>query len=308
MDNPPFLEYSPTRLSEKNAISLLDKILKAHRYIFDKSKSKHQHDIIINEGKKDEKRFKYYELVKIIREQGYAEPLQVYYDRTDTVFGGTLQMSISNWQMALEFEYAGEKKIIQGPFRSSPSERELSNDIEFYREEICIESNVYDFEMCCRNYRGFLFSCIALVDAYINRHIILSNYNKLSSDNFVRLKESKNTDERIELFIKCYCNNNSFEDLKQRVEWDNFKKIKNLRNEIIHATNPYLGISIPDIATILNYSRKGIGELLLLFQLWQGRNTLAFIEKVRTSPIVHYNQITLMDHGNHTIKKQFKKG
>ena len=74
----------------------------------------------------------------------------------------------------MTISWGGHKKTVPGPGRITPSEWELSDDIEFYKEETCIECNsgTSDFEMAARNYRGISYSLSpALVDCYINRHI-----------------------------------------------------------------------------------------------------------------------------------------
>lgn len=73
---------------------------------------------------------------------------------------------------------------------------------------------------------------------------------------------------------------------------------------MIHSISPYFGISLREIATNLNLSILGIGEMLKKFQEGQGRASLGFIERVRTSPVVHFNEITLRGDGNHTQKLQ----
>ncbi|MEX2596467.1 MAG: hypothetical protein WEC59_06000, partial [Salibacteraceae bacterium] len=187
------------------------------------------------------------ELIQEIRKFGVCGFLQTDLDRQDNVFGGTFGMSTPNWQMKLTTEWAGYKKALSGPCRNIPSEIDISEDIEFYKEETCIESSDHDFEMCFRNYRGYLFSSIALIDSYINRHIILFDFNGLKTNEFNQLKSSRNSEERIELFINQFCNF-SFNDFKQSAAWRDFKKLKELRNEMVHSLNPYMGLEIKEIA------------------------------------------------------------
>jgi hypothetical protein len=269
------------------------------------SAPKHKQAIIKNQGTDKEKKIKYIDLVKQIREFGTCE-IQGDLDRTDMVFGGTFGMSSPNWQFSFTTEWAGYKKKLKGPFRNVPSESDLSDDIEFYKDETCIESCEYDFDMVARNYRGYLFSTIALIDSYINRHLILFEFKGENSSGFKELKESRNTEHRLELFIDTYCNF-KFADFIKSKEWSDFKKLRLLRNEVIHSTNPYLGISLREIATNLNLSIHGIGTFLKKLQEGQGRLTLAFIERIRTSPVIHYNQVTLKAEGKFEEKKFINK-
>lgn len=304
MENPNFLIQQSPRLSSKQSELIINEILKKLNIILPSS-NKNKQSIIKNKGTENEKHIKYFALVKQIRETGTCE-IQEDLDRLDSVFGGTFGMSSPTWQLNSTTEWAGYKKKLAGPFRSYPSESELSDDIEFYKEETCIESNVYDFEMVARNYRGFLFSTIALIDSYINRHIILFKFKNRESDIFSELKESRIAERRLELFINEFCNF-SFSDFVKSPEWSDFKKLKALRNEVIHSTDPYLGINLQEIASNLNLSINGVGTLLKKLQEGQNRISLGFIEKIRTSPVIHFNRVTIKAEGEFEEKTYFNK-
>ena len=222
---PPFLIQQEPRLSAKEAELIVDEILKKLG-IKVNSAIKKKEFIIKNLGAENEEKKKYFELVNQVRQSGICGFIQSDLDKQDPVFGATFGMSTTNWQMKLTTEWAGYKKELTGPCRNIPSEYDLSEDIEFYKEETCLESSNHDFEMVSRNYRGYLFSSLALVDCYINRHIILFNFNGLKSNEFEKLKISRNTEERIELFINISCDF-TFSELKQSKAWDDFKKLKN---------------------------------------------------------------------------------
>lgn len=301
--NPAFLVQQEPRLSTKEAETIVDDILKKLGIKLNSTIKKKEY-IIKNQGTEKEEKKKYYELVNQVRQSGICGFIQTDLDRQDPVFGATFGMSTPTWQMKLTTEWAGYKKELNGPCRNIPSEIDLSEDIEFYKEETCIESSNHDFEMVSRNYRGYLFSSIALVDCYINRHIILFDFNGLQSEEFEKLKKSRNTEERIELFIIIFCNFD-FTELKQSKIWDDFKKLKNLRNEMVHSVNPYMGFELKELATNLNLSVNGVGGLLKKLQDGQGRNSLGFIERIRTSPVIHFNQVTLRADGNHHEKRHY---
>lgn len=302
---PQFLVQQEPRLSTKEAETIVDDILKKLGIKLNSAIKKKEY-IIKNQGTEKEEKKKYYELVNQVRQYGICGFIQTDLDRQDPVFGGTFGTSTPNWQIKLTTEWAGYKKEINGPCRNIPSEIDLSEDIEFYKEETCIESSNHDFEMVSRNYRGYLFSSLALVDCYLNRHIILFDFNGMKSSEFDKLKNSRNTEERIELFIKICCDF-EFTKLKQSNTWDDFKKLKNLRNEMVHSLNPFMGFEIKELATNLNLSVNGVGALLKKLQEGQGRNSLGFIERVRTSPVIHFNQVTLRADGKHHQKKHFNK-
>jgi len=304
-ETPPFLIQQVPRLSPKEAEIIVDEILKKLGIKLN-STNKKKEFIIKNQGTEKEEKKQYYELVNQVRQFGVCSFIQTDLDRQDSVFGGTLGISTPNWQMKITTEWAGYKKELNGPCRNIPSEIDLSDDIEFYKEETCIESSNHDYEMVSRNYRGYLFSSLALIDCYINRHIILFDFNGLKTTEFDKLKNSRNTEERIELFIDISCDF-MFSDLKQSTTWDDFKKLKKLRNEIVHSLNPYMGFEIKELAINLNLSINGVGSLLKKLQEGQGRNSLGFIERIRTSPVIHFNQVTLREDGKHHEKRHFNK-
>lgn len=304
-DTPQFLIQQEPRLSTKEAEKIVDDILEKLNIKIAKKGKAHQY-IIKNPGTDKEEKRKFHELVEQVRKYGACGFIQVDLDRTDTVFGGTFGLSTPNWQMNLTTEWAGFKKELKGPCRSIPSEYDLSEDIEFYKDETCLESANHDFDMCCRNYRGYLFSSIALIDCYINRHIVLFDFKGHQSKKYSELKESRNTEERIELFVDGFCDF-PFSKLKQSQAWDDFKKLKPLRNEVVHSLSPYLGVELKEIASNLNLSIHGVGTLLKMLQEGQGRFSLGFIERVRTSPTIHFNQITTRADGKHIEKRHFNK-
>lgn len=304
-DTPPFLVQQEPRLSIKEAVKIVDDILSKLNIRLASKRKSHEYITKYSGTDKEEKK-KYYELVQEVRQTGICGFIQKDLDRQDSVFGGIFGLSTTGWQMKLTTEWAGYKKELTGPCRNIPSEFDLSEDIEFYKDETCYESANHDFEMCIRNYRGYLFSSLALIDSYINRHIVLFDFKKLESENFLKLKDSRNAEERIEIFVNEFCNF-SFSELKESVAWDDFKKLKNLRNEVVHSLNPYMGIELKEIASNLNLSINGVGSLLKKLQEGQGRLSLGFIERVRTSPVVHFNQLTLRADGQHIEKRQFNK-
>ncbi len=300
MDAPQFIDIENQRLSIKEAQNILDEVLHIVGIKLPAA-NKSQHEILIHHtGEK----IKYFELQNHTRQHGVCGPIQFIIDRTDPVFKATFGISSPNWQFPQTVEYAGYTKSLAGPFRSYPVEMEIANDIEFYREETCIESAQHDFEMCFRNYRGFLLSCISLIDAYINSHILIHDFNKITSADFTSLKECFNTERRIELFLKVFANAD-ITAVNQTEEWDNFKKIKEARNEMVHATVPFLGISIKDLAANLNNSKKGVGGLLRLFQKLQGKHSLGFIEQIRTAPSVYYNKINQKSDGTYEVHRVY---
>ncbi|MCX6239326.1 MAG: hypothetical protein NTY07_17530 [Bacteroidia bacterium] len=304
MEYPPVLVQQNPRLSLTEAKKNVDDLLATLGIQLFKNPKDKQY-ILKHAGTDHETKIQYINLIRQIREDGVCE-IQADLDRTDIVFGGTFGMAFSGMPAKSTIEWAGYKKELIAPFRNECCEIDLSNDIEFYKEETCNESVNHDFEMCARNFRGYLFSSIALIDAYINRHIIFYKFQGLDSEIFNKLLDCRITELRVELFINEFCHF-EFEVFKQSKDWSDFKRLKELRNETVHALTPYFGISLREVANNLNLSINGVGGFLKKMQEGQNRRTLGFIEKVRTSPAVHFNHVTLRENGSHHVKNVFNR-
>ncbi len=245
----------------------------------------------------------YLELFLESRNKGVISSIQSHIDRADDIFGGTFGISTPNFQLPITTSFAGYSKKVASPSRIIPIEQELADDILFYREETCAVSEEDDFEMCCRNYRAFLFSSISLIDAFINRHILIFEHRNLESNDFISLKSSMNLDERINLLVKISSYEKYIPILNKSNAWNDYKLLKDLRNNIIHSIEPFFGHSIPEFAKQLNLIRSGVGELLKMILHFQNKMSLGFVEKLRNAPEVFYNQITIKGDGSHISKK-----
>lgn len=290
MEPREFLKISDYCLSQSSAEKLVDEKLLLVNIEIPPHKKPNE-VIIFHENKKNENRIKYLELIVNTRKQGVVNPVQTFIDNNDQIFGGTFGMATTIKSATIKFTYAGNSEEVKSAGRIYPIEHDLANDIIFYRKESCIKSVNHDFEMTCRNYRGYILSCISIIEAYINRHILFGKNNQLKSEKFERLSNSSKItfEEKIELFLEVFCKSN-IKDINQGCEWSDFKLLKGFRNKIVHASTPFLGFEIKDIARNLNLSKKGIGGILKRFQELQGRQSLGFIELIRNAPNIVYNE------------------
>lgn len=244
------------------------------------------------------------ELLLIVRRQGVLPHIQSPIDRSDEIFGGTFGISTPTMAIgSVTSTYAGFSRTLISPMADQPVERAISEDIMFYREEACLYSNEYDFEFCTRYYRAYLTSCIALVDAFINRHILHYNFQGITSDEFTELQRTSRLEDRLELFLRVSAGKD-ISAINGGVEWTHFKNLRRLRNEMTHINSPSLGYSIHEFADHFNYVRKGIGGLLGIIRHVQNKPSLTFIEKLRTAPFVYFNEIRHKADGNHFIKRR----
>ncbi len=242
------------------------------------------------------------EMLDQARKTGVVERVQKYLDLKDNIFGGTLEdLATPNHQLTLKTEYASLSKESQGPCRSSCVERELMEDILDYRRQVCEHSNEYDFKLCTRYYRAYLSACVSIVDAFINRHILLAKLDGFASPEFDQLQLQRNLGEKVRLWWEVCSSHNSAPFFNSQA-WCHFQEIRTKRNELLHAVDPILVYSVKDIQTYLNKVRAGIGELLLLLRKAHDKPSVAFIERLRTAPSVDYQHITFRADGKHEIK------
>jgi hypothetical protein len=299
MENPPFLEIEDYHLSVSEAKreiikALLESGIKSPKGGWQRASFKFGAESVT-----------FNQLYIETRKTGVIPFLQYNLDQADDVFGGRM-LGISTPTMgfnSITSTYAGYTRKLIPPMTDQPVEFEITNDILFYRKESCLYSGEYDFTQCTRYYRAYLSSCISLVDAYINRHILIYKYRGLNSPDFQLLQKTSRLEERICLFLKIFGGTN-LSAINGGVEWIHFKKIRSLRNEMTHINSPSLGYSIHEFADHFNYVRKGIGGLLKLIRKAQGKKSLSFIETLRTAPVVHFNEITHKPDGKHIIKRR----
>jgi hypothetical protein len=244
------------------------------------------------------------ELMDSVRASGIMPFTQFKKDRADDIFGGTFGISTPTMAFGqVTSTYAGYTRILTPPMTDQPVESELSEDIMFYREEACLFSDEYDFVFCTRYYRAYLTACISIIDAFINRHILMYKYKGWKTNEIEDLQKTGRLEERVNKFL-LMTTGKDISSINGGDEWSHFKKIRALRNEMTHINGPTLGYSIPEFAEHFNYVRKGVGGLLYKIRELQGKTSLSFIEQLKTAPIVYFNEITHKSNGNHIIKRR----
>jgi hypothetical protein len=134
---------------------------------------------------------------------------------------------------------------------------------------------------------------MSLVDAFINRHILLASHEGFDSAAFTRLKTARGMEERVECWLQTCSEKMTLKDIAKRKEWCHFQELRQVRNALLHATSPFSVYSIKEIGKRLNYVRAGIGNLLLLLRTIHNKPSLMFIDRLRTAPEVQFHSITL---------------
>ncbi len=229
------------------------------------------------------------ELVHATRETGVPQPLAVRLDRQDRVFGGTFHMATNSPTITMKMEYAGYSKELRGPCRLAVVESELSDDVLFYRRETCrMSTRDSDLCECCRYYRGYLQSAMSVVDAFVNRYVILGVHHGLPIPR--ELSGPASMDERLDAWAHLVANTDA-SILRSGPEWSQYTQLKQERNRMVHAVEPYIRVAIRQLPEYLNAVRLGIGGLLYRMRDFAGESTLGLIERLKTAPKVSFRDL-----------------
>ncbi|KJS88667.1 MAG: hypothetical protein JM58_00625 [Peptococcaceae bacterium BICA1-8] len=242
--------------------------------------------VIVN-SPKGQVSYSFRELVKEARLHGYIPKLHHLIDNQDVLFGSIFGVATNVNDAKYTCTFLNYNKELKAPLRIYPIENEIVTDILYFRKEACNQSNLHSFELTCRFYRSYLFSCISLVEAFINRHLLFYEFERNNSPQVEELKNTFNLVERIELLFQISTGKN-IDVINKGIEWDHFMKLKDARNELIHSTEPFYGFEIKHLAKNLNYVRNGIGGFLHLIRKHQNKRSLSFIERLVSAPEITY--------------------
>jgi hypothetical protein len=218
---------------------------------------------------------------------GKADRLQMIYDQQDKLFAGLPSIGIMTDVPGVNFSiahtYLGEKVVIQSDGFIERPEDSLSNDILWHKD--CFYKAYCNDKLneCFTAYRSFLFSCIALVEIYINRFVLFvkhNNHDAILLDDFKILKSTGSMKERLTSWINLFGNGNH--NIKGGKEWNDFGKIKERRNDLVHFKSIGLNYEIKEIIDVINASIDGVGGLLyIMHNAFCGKGYLGFIQQLK---------------------------
>ena len=223
--------------------------------------------------------------MKEARDSGIPKILYRIIDGKDPCFGGSLELATNSKAISLAIEFAGYSRQLRGPCRFFPIEVELTDDIIFHRRAACETSASSDFTECSRHFRAYLQSAVSMMDAFLNRYILLLEYTHAQVPD--GLRGPGRLDDRIDLWVRGIASRDPSE-LRQGPEWSQFSELRQERNRLVHAVEPYMGMRIQDLPRFLNAVRMGLGGLLLRMRQLAGQPTLGFIERLRTAPKISF--------------------
>ena len=295
----PFLVLAKYHLSDAKAKKAVDSALVEHGLELENIGPRISINLTVGKNKI---RTSYAELVESTRLTGVVPYFREYQDSQDSIFGGTYELSIPNFQMGCKTEWAGWKKSWQGPGRNCPSERDLMRDILYFREQTCLYSNNHSFLFSCRYYRAYLLACISIVESFMNRYIHRANYDGYANPSFDALVNTTNFKKRVRLWLECFCSESSYQFFDS-AEWSQFCELRRQRNELVHAVCPLAIYQIREIQRYLNFTQVGVGGLLRLIRKLRAESIPAFVQRLLSAPCVKYRRIRFRSGGENIIKE-----
>lgn len=228
---------------------------------------------------------KFEDAVRNARETGTAENLRTFLNGNDPYFVFTMSLSASGEGPSFELGFAGQKMKLEAPMRQGSVELELTEDIlEQRRTASLYSAKDYDgFKATAMSFRGYILSSCALVEAFLNRCVLIDVAEGRTSAELVELQKPCSMERKFELWLAQYTGE-PISVLKNGVEWDHFSQLRSLRNSLMHATSSMLGVGLKDTARQLNLVRHGVGGLVLKLRHLQQLPPIPFAETLSTAP------------------------
>lgn len=230
------------------------------------------------------------DMVGEARRTGRVDIIQRFTDLEDPYFGSNFGMATNTSNISIRTSFLGHKKTFRGPARNYPVEQELVNDILVYRKMCCDFSKHSDgFEETFRFFRAYLFSCISLIDAFINRYVHVATFNGNTDPSLDLLSKPSRLDIRLTLWLQVFGSKGDV-DLKKGLKWDHFLVLKKARNLHVHAIEPYFGYRVADMVHPLNACREGIGKLIVFLQREADHKHTSLFQKLTSAPLVRFSK------------------
>lgn len=245
--------------------------------------------------KNDTKSFRlnFSEEIDQVIKSGRSNMLQTWFDANDRFLKPALEMSMESSIPGLEITMASSigshtaqassNGVIESP------ELALARDICFYHKQTCDLYNNGDMAGFSRSFRGFLHSCVALVDCFLFRytfHIKEMEINTSDYLNTLTLDSKARIEDRLEAWMQTFATT----DLAQFANWkerSQFMELKSKRNEFTHPTVPSVSFDPKEVAKYLNYGATGVGGMLAKMRKASGASEkIGFIYQVHHLPNV----------------------
>ena len=233
--------------------------------------------------------------VDTVRRTGKADLLQAIFDSSDRFLNTPLSLGIScdipGVKVKIESNYGSHSSFVHFSGFIEPPETSFSHDIVFYRKQAVQSFNREDLPGFARAYRGYLQSCVSLVECFIYRytfHVKNMIPSMQEFDNTAKLDSRLSIDDRLDAWMTTFAIH-KIKDFKNSKSRSKFLELKNQRNSIVHPTNPSVPYSVKDVVKFLNYCQDGVGGLLGDLRRYAGyTENIGFIKQIRSQGEVRF--------------------
>jgi hypothetical protein len=223
--------------------------------------------------------------VRDARERGTAENLRSFLNGNDRYFVFTLAMSVDGEGTTMQLGFAGQTMSLNTPMRQGSIEAELTEDILEHRRRASANSlKGHDhFQSTAMHFRGYILSSCALVEAFLNRCVLIDVAEGRTSAMLEELQKPCNVERKFELWLQHFAGE-PLSAINGGVEWDHYSELRRLRNSLMHATQSMLGIGLKETTRQLNLVRKGVGGIINRLRTIQTLQPIPFAERLETAP------------------------
>lgn len=227
------------------------------------------------------------EMVAEARSKGVVPRLRTYVAGVEDLFFPTTMSVAANEGMKVEATYAGQSASFVAPMRVAAIEDELCDDILHFRESACAGSAEHNFIRCARSYRAYVFASVNIVEAFLNRPVLL--YSSIPSKRKLveELAKPLSFDQRFPLWVATFCSA-PLAQLTSTGAWSQFQELRHERNKLLHAAETQFGVQIDQLPRRLNWVREGVGAFMRQLRSMQGLPPTDFIERLETAPVVEF--------------------
>ncbi|ODS23243.1 hypothetical protein AB835_09810 [Candidatus Endobugula sertula] len=235
----------------------------------------------------------FYEEVEHVRKTGKANMLQSWFDAEDRFLQPAIELHLQGGVQGVEFTLnstigSHTSSVSSNGILESP-EVALANDICFFHKETCELYNSTDIRGFSRSFRGYLHSCVSLVDCFLFKytfHIRDMIGDTSQYTNTLTLDSKSNLEDRLEAWMLTFATHeaNSFKNWNERSK---FIELKKRRNQFMHPTTPAISYEPQDVVKLLNYGSDGVGKLLGKMRKSSGTSDrIGFIHQISSLPKV----------------------
>lgn len=226
--------------------------------------------------------------VESVRRNGKADILQMIFDSSDTFLNTPLSIDVTTsggLKVKIESKYGSHSSVVNSPGFIEAPETSFSQDIVFYRKQAVQLFNRQDKPGFARAYRGYLQSCVSLVECFIHRytfHVKNMIPSMQEFDNTATLDSRSSIDDRLDAWMNTFAIHKmkDFKNSKSRLK---FLELKIQRNAIVHPSYPSVPYEVKDTIKFLDYCQDGVGGLLGDLRNYAGYSeNIGFIKQIRS--------------------------